>query len=165
MRMKVLALGAALCLLCACTNQAEPTRSPSSAPTPPQSASAPAPSVGPASPSAAPAVESAAPSVASASPSAAPAVESAAPSVEPSPAPESAEPSPTPAVSAPTAEDARAYIGKDVSQLLAALGEPTGGSSYASSCLGDGEDGELLYDGFTVYTYRENGVETVQDVE
>ncbi len=29
---------------------------------------------------------------------------------------------------------------------------------------GPGEDGELVYDGFTVYTYRENGVETVEDV-
>ena len=27
-----------------------------------------------------------------------------------------------------------------------------------------GRTGELAYDGFTVYTYRENGVETVEDV-
>ena len=29
---------------------------------------------------------------------------------------------------------------------------------------GPGEDGELIYNGFTVYTYRENGMETVEDV-
>ena len=38
-------------------------------------------------------------------------------------------------------------------------------SSYASSCLGPGEDGELYYDGFTVYTYRDpDGTENVYDV-
>jgi hypothetical protein len=29
--------------------------------------------------------------------------------------------------------------------------------------MGDGEDGVLTYDTFTVTTYREGGVETVQD--
>ena len=48
--------------------------------------------------------------------------------------------------------------------LYAAIGEPSG-SSYASSCLGPGEDGELYYDGFTVYTYKENDSEIVKDVE
>ena len=47
--------------------------------------------------------------------------------------------------------------------LIAAIGSPIS-SSYAPSCLGPGEDGELIYNGFTVYTYRENGVETVEDV-
>lgn len=65
--------------------------------------------------------------------------------------------------SAPTKADAQAYIGKSVSSLIAAIGQPKG-SDYAPSCLGDGEDGELFYDGFTVYTYRVNGTETVQDV-
>lgn len=65
--------------------------------------------------------------------------------------------------SAPTKADAQAYIGKSVSSLIAAIGAPKG-SDYAPSCLGDGEDGELFYDGFTVYTYRLNGTETVQDV-
>lgn len=64
---------------------------------------------------------------------------------------------------AATRETAAAYIGKSVSSLIAAIGQPKG-SDYAPSCLGDGEDGELFYDGFTVYTYRVNGTETVQDV-
>ena len=38
-------------------------------------------------------------------------------------------------------------------------------SDYAPSCLGEGEDGNLYYDGFVVYTYRENGTETVEYVE
>ena len=65
---------------------------------------------------------------------------------------------------APTAADASAYIGQSASSLISALGQP-GSTDYASSCLGEGEDGELRYDGFTVYTYRENGTETVQAVE
>ena len=59
-------------------------------------------------------------------------------------------------------ETALKYVGKDVSKLYAAIGKPTS-SEYASSCIGDGEDGLLYYDGFTVTTYRENGKETVQD--
>ena len=55
-------------------------------------------------------------------------------------------------------------IGEDVSSLTAAIGEPEN-SSYASSCLGPGEDGELYYDGFTVYTYRDpDGTENIYDV-
>ena len=79
---------------------------------------------------------------------------------DPEPEPES-EPEPEPV--AATADAARAYIGQSVSSMIAALGSPIS-SSYAPSCLGPGEDGELVYDGFTVYTYRENGVETVEDV-
>ena len=59
---------------------------------------------------------------------------------------------------------ASGYVGSDVSALYAAIGRPAS-SDYAPSCLGDGEDGNLYYDGFTVYTYRENGSETVQYVE
>lgn len=62
------------------------------------------------------------------------------------------------------AEIARSLIGEDISMLYAAIGEPES-SDYASSCLGDGEDGNLYYDGFVVYTYRENGKESVYDVE
>lgn len=69
-----------------------------------------------------------------------------------------------PAAPAETAslETALKYVGKDVSKLYAAIGKPAS-SEYASSCIGDGEDGLLYYDGFTVTTYRENGKETVQD--
>ena len=59
---------------------------------------------------------------------------------------------------------AAGYVGADVSALYAAVGRPAS-SDYAPSCLGSGEDGNLYYDGFTVYTYRENGSETVQYVE
>ncbi len=59
---------------------------------------------------------------------------------------------------------AQEMIGEDISALTAAIGEPDD-SSYASSCLGPGEDGELYYDGFTVYTYRDpDGTENVYDV-
>ena len=48
---------------------------------------------------------------------------------------------------------------------LAACGE-SNSSDYAPSCLGEGEDGNLYYDGFTVYTYRDtSGAETVNYVE
>lgn len=64
----------------------------------------------------------------------------------------------------PTKSAASKYVGKDVSQMIAAIGAPVS-KSYASSCLGAGDDGVLRYNGFTVYTYRENGKETVQSVE
>ena len=59
---------------------------------------------------------------------------------------------------------AKEFIEKPVSELIAAIGEPLA-SDYAPSCLGSGEDGELQYDGFTVYTYKEGDTETVTDVE
>lgn len=58
---------------------------------------------------------------------------------------------------------ALSMIGEKVGALYEAIGEPVD-FSYASSCMGKGEDGELYYDGFTVCTYLENGVETVVDV-
>ena len=84
---------------------------------------------------------------------------SAAPSETPADSPSTA---PTAAPQA-TKADAAAFIGRNVSDLLAAVGQPAS-RSYAPSCLGSGEDGELTYDGFTVYTYREGDTETVQDV-
>ena len=60
-------------------------------------------------------------------------------------------------------EEAMKYIDHDVSELYAAIGEPLD-SSYASSCIGPGDDGELYYEGFTVATYREGDRETVRDV-
>ena len=59
---------------------------------------------------------------------------------------------------------ARSLVGASVEELYAAIGEPLS-ADYAPSCLGAGDDGELHYDGFTVYTYREEGSETVEDVE
>ena len=65
---------------------------------------------------------------------------------------------------APTKSDAQAFIGKSASSMIAAIGAPAS-KSYASSCMGDGEDGELHYSGFTVYTYKEGSSEKVTDVE
>ena len=51
-----------------------------------------------------------------------------------------------------------------VDALIEAIGEPVS-TTYVSSCLGDGEDGQLEYEGFTVYTYRDaDGKEAIQDV-
>lgn len=91
-----------------------------------------------------------------------------APTPEPAPEP-SAEPEPEPV---PEEDDtdweairavAEQFIEKDVSGLIEALGEPSA-TDYASSCLGPGEDGELVYGGFTVYTYREGNTEIVKEV-
>ena len=60
-------------------------------------------------------------------------------------------------------ELAKSMIGEEVSGLIEAIGEPES-SSYAGSCLGPGEDGELHYDGFTVYTYKEGDSEIIQNV-
>lgn len=88
--------------------------------------------------------------------SAAPAEESVAPAEE-SEAPAEEEPSPL--------EAAKEFEGAPLEDLIAAIGEPES-SDYAPSCLGEGEDGNLYYDGFTVYTYRDvDGSETVNYVE
>lgn len=59
---------------------------------------------------------------------------------------------------------AESCIDKDISELYALIGEPAS-SEYAPSCLVEGEDGALYYDGFVVYTTREGDVETVYYVE
>lgn len=59
---------------------------------------------------------------------------------------------------------AQSCVGKNVSELYALIGQPSS-SDYAPSCLVDGEDGMLYYDGFVVYTTREGDVETVYYVE
>lgn len=74
-----------------------------------------------------------------------------------------AEPAQTPVSAAASRDAAVKCIGQSVSDLIAAIGQPLA-RDYAPSCLGDGEDGELIYDGFTVYTYREGTAETVTDV-
>ena len=61
-------------------------------------------------------------------------------------------------------EKAMSCIDKSVDELYALIGEPMS-TDYAASCAGPGEDGNLYYDGFTVYTYRENGEEVVIFVE
>lgn len=59
---------------------------------------------------------------------------------------------------------AKKMIGRDLSELIAVIGEPDE-RLYAPSCLGDGEDGELDYGNFTVYTYREGDSEEIRDVK
>lgn len=58
---------------------------------------------------------------------------------------------------------AETYLERDVDDLIAVIGEPQS-RSYATSCGGEGEDGELVYDGFTVYTFRTDDYEIVKDV-
>ena len=82
---------------------------------------------------------------------------------EPATEPEETEPAAEPEDS--LLETAKTFEGADVNELIAAIGEPES-SDYAPSCLGEGEDGNLYYDGFTVYTYRDtDGTETVNYVE
>ena len=82
---------------------------------------------------------------------------------EPAAEPEETEPAAEPEDS--LLETAKTFEGADVNELIAAIGEPES-SDYAPSCLGEGEDGNLYYDGFTVYTYRDtDGTETVNYVE
>ena len=109
-------------------------------------------------------------------PSAAPSDPAAVDTTTPDPAAESTEAQDPAAGSAETAEPAeetggslleiaKGYEGANVDELIAAIGEPNS-SDYAPSCLGEGEDGNLYYDGFTVYTYRDtSGAETVNYVE
>ena len=176
-RIFTLLLALMLCpVFCACGQQAEDAV-PTEAPAPAVSAE-PAPTPTPA-PTAAPSP------AATPEPTAEPTPEpTAEPPPEPTPEPTSeptasgsgrrpglpdaglhpAEPSSTPDPTiAQRREKAILFLEKDVEDLIGELGEPLE-RSYAPSCLGDGEDGILVYEGFTVYTYREGGRETVIDV-
>lgn len=82
---------------------------------------------------------------------------------EPEPIPEP-EPETAPEPSGAELEKALACADQDISVLYAAIGEPQS-SRYEYSCSGPGDDGVLYYDGFVVFTYKENGVETVVDAE
>ena len=53
---------------------------------------------------------------------------------------------------------------RPVSELYDAIGEPES-KDAAPSCMGPGEDVNLYYDGFTVYTYKEGNEQTVVDAE
>lgn len=61
---------------------------------------------------------------------------------------------------------ALSFVDKPLEELMAVLGEP-GDAYYEESCIGEGEDGILTYDGFTVYTFRpaDGSAETVVDAE
>ena len=86
------------------------------------------------------------------------------PDPEPDPAPEPT-PDPTPEASP---EDLKAIaqglIGRPVSELYDAIGQPLS-ADYSPSCLDlDTDDGELTYDGFVVYTAGAPDNEVVYDV-
>ena len=61
-------------------------------------------------------------------------------------------------------DTALTFVDQDAALLVQAIGEPLE-QAYEASCSGPGDDGVWTYDGFTVYTYRENGAETVVDAE
>ncbi len=78
---------------------------------------------------------------------------------------EDAEPSPEIDAAAQEAvKTARKLKDHPVSELIEALGEPLS-EDAAPSCMGPGEDVNLYYDGFTVYTYKEGDSQTVVDAE
>lgn len=84
---------------------------------------------------------------------------------EPKPEPEpEPKPEPEPSQDVDRKAVAEGLVGRPVSELYAAIGRPIS-SDYAPSCLVlDGEDGELVYDGFTVYTEKGPDYETVYAV-
>ncbi len=87
-----------------------------------------------------------------------------APEPVPEPAPQPSAPAPAPEPAKPTLSQASGYVGSSAAALESALGSPNS-KAYSPSCMGEGEDGIWSYDGFTVYTYRENGNETVEAVQ
>ena len=79
--------------------------------------------------------------------------------------PEAEEPALTEDAEMPSVlESALSFVDQDAQLLLDALGEPQQ-KLYEASCSGPGDDGIWIYDGVTVFTYLENGVETVVDAE
>ncbi|MCI9480794.1 MAG: hypothetical protein HFF88_00340, partial [Oscillibacter sp.] len=95
-----------------------------------------------------------------AAPQTAPAEKPAAPEPESTPEPD---PEPAPAPADPKTV-AQGLVGHPVSELYAAIGRPIS-SDYAPSCLVEnGEDGELVYEGFVVYTEKGPDFETVYAV-
>ena len=63
-----------------------------------------------------------------------------------------------------TLDDVLALVGQDVNNLYAIAGTPQD-SHYEYSCSGPGDDGILYYQDFIVFTYVENGLETIVDAE
>ena len=153
---------AALCLLCALLLIGCGSSAPAATPAPAETA-APAESAAPAE-TEAPAPEA----------SPVPSADASEAGTEPEPSAEPAAKLPdaglvrdtavTPSPAEALFELAKSYVDKPLSELQAEIGEPVS-SSYVSSCLvPGGEDGELHYDGFTVYTVKSGDSETVQDV-
>ncbi len=62
-------------------------------------------------------------------------------------------------------ETAQGFVDRPLSELTEAIGEPLS-TDYVTSCLiPGGQDGELHYDGFTVYTVTDGETETILDVK
>ena len=151
MKKRFLSLALVLLLalsFCACGSPSQPAPGAET----PAPTSAPAPETQAPAPTAAPVTEAPAPEA----PVTRPALPDAGLHPSESPAAESEE-------LAARRELARSFLEKDAAELIEALGEPLE-RTYAPSCLGSGQDGELRYEGFTVYTYREGDRETVKDV-
>ena len=61
-------------------------------------------------------------------------------------------------------EIAQGFIDHPLEELVAAIGEPLS-SVYGPSCLiPGGQDGQLQYDGFWIYSVKDGEMETVKDV-
>ena len=61
-------------------------------------------------------------------------------------------------------EIAQEYIDRPLEELIDAIGEPLS-SAYGPSCLIQGaQDGQLQYDGFWIYSVKDDEMETVKDV-
>ena len=150
----ILMLTLCLALLCACGETAEPAPE-TPAPDAQEAAAQTLPEIAPAEQleESAPEKEEAA-AQEEAPAQEAPAAQPEAPAQEPEEAPE--EPS--------ALETALTFVDQDAAALVQAIGEPLE-TQYETSCSGPGDDGVWTYDGFTVYTYRENGVETIVDAE
>ncbi len=91
-----------------------------------------------------------------------------APAAEPTEAPQ-ATPAPVKDEKSETAETVARVLkmkGQPVKDLIDLLGEPIS-REYSSSCLIEGgQDGQLIYDGFVVYTLvQKDGTETIYDCE
>lgn len=99
-------------------------------------------------------------------PTPAPETQTPAEAEQPEPeAPVQAEPEQPEEADAPGAlETALSFVDQDAQLLLDALGEPQQ-KLYEASCSGPGDDGIWVYEDVTVFTYLENGVETVVDAE
>lgn len=99
-------------------------------------------------------------------PTPAPETQTPAEAEQPEPeAPVQAEPEQPEEAEAPGAlETALSFVDQDAQLLLDALGEPQQ-KLYEASCSGPGDDGIWVYEDVTVFTYLENGVETVVDAE
>ena len=98
-------------------------------------------------------------------PTAAPATEAPAPTEAPAAPETTAEPAPETDPLDETIEKILSMEGQSVEDLYALVGEPND-HQYGSSCLVQGQDGFLYYDGFTVYTlFPDGGEETIYFAE